>query len=120
RSEHRAGRAKKLTPPPARLSPCPQAVGGRRIHQKVARILLHSPRGNESMSNRALEPGIVTDLATQLTYGRALRLDRLLDAQQPRSGGPGTPPRHDEMLFIIQHQASEFWMKLLIHDTKAV
>ena len=71
------------------------------------------------MSNRDLEPGIVTDLADRLTYGSYLRLDRLLDAQQPRSGGPGTPPRHDEMLFIIQHQVSELWIKLLIHELKA-
>ena len=42
----------------------------------------------ESMSTRDLEPGIVTDLANRLTYGGYLRLDRLLDAQQPLSAGP--------------------------------
>ncbi len=64
----------------------------------------------------ALEPGIVTDLADRLTYGGYLRLDRLLTSQHPLSGDP---PRHDEMLFIVQHQVSELWMKLMIHELKA-
>ncbi|MFI4888234.1 MAG: tryptophan 2,3-dioxygenase [Burkholderiales bacterium] len=66
-----------------------------------------------------LDPGIVTDLSGRLSYGGYLRLDRLLDAQQPVSGGEGRPPRHDEMLFIIQHQVSELWMKLMIHELRA-
>ena len=67
-----------------------------------------------------LEPGIVTDLRDRLTYGGYLRLDRLLDAQHPLSGGAGgATPRHDEMLFIIQHQVSELWMKLMIHELRA-
>jgi tryptophan 2,3-dioxygenase len=71
------------------------------------------------MSKHDLEPGIVTDLADRLTYGGYLRLDRLLAAQLPRSGGPGGVARHDEMLFIVQHQVSELWMKLMIHELKA-
>jgi tryptophan 2,3-dioxygenase len=70
-------------------------------------------------SARELEPGIVTDLKDRLTYGGYLRLDRILDAQQPLSGAGGAAPRHDEMLFIVQHQVSELWMKLLIHELKA-
>ena len=66
-----------------------------------------------------LEPGIVTDFRDRLTYAGYLRLDRLLSAQQPLSGTPEAPPRHDEMLFIIQHQTSELWMKLMIHELKA-
>jgi len=66
-----------------------------------------------------LEPGIVTDLRDRLTYGGYLRLDRLLDAQHPLSGAGGAVPRHDEMLFIIQHQVSELWMKLMIHELRA-
>lgn len=66
-----------------------------------------------------LEAGIVTDLADRLTYAGYLRLDRLLAAQQPLSGGDGTPPCHDEMLFIVQHQVSELWMKLMIHELRA-
>ena len=71
------------------------------------------------MTARPLEPGIVTDLRDRLTYGGYLRLDRLLDAQHPLSGGDGVPPCHDEMLFIVQHQVSELWMKLLIHELEA-
>jgi tryptophan 2,3-dioxygenase len=71
------------------------------------------------MITRDLEPGIVTDLTNRLTYAGYLRLDRLLTAQEPLSGRAGVPPRHDEMLFIIQHQTSELWMKLMIHELKA-
>jgi len=66
-------------------------------------------------NQRPLEASIHTDLEGRLTYGGYLRLDRLLSAQQPVSD----PPHHDEMLFIIQHQTSELWMKLLIHELRA-
>src|SRR5258705_2180681 len=68
---------------------------------------------------RLLEPGIVTDLRDRLTYGGYLQLDRLLSAQQPLSAQHGAAARHDEMLFIIQHQVAELWMKLMIHELKA-
>jgi tryptophan 2,3-dioxygenase len=71
------------------------------------------------MTSRPLEPGIVTDLAGRLSYGSYLRLDRLLSAQEPRSADASGVPQHDEMLFIVQHQTSELWMKLLIHELKA-
>jgi len=71
------------------------------------------------MSLRELEPGLVTDLANRLSYGGYLRLDKVLTAQEPLSGTANTPPRHDEMLFIIQHQVSELWLKLIIHELKA-
>ena len=71
------------------------------------------------MTTRDLEPGIVTDLTNRLTYAGYLRLDKILSAQEPLSGTASTPPRHDEMLFIIQHQTSELWMKLAIHELKA-
>jgi tryptophan 2,3-dioxygenase len=48
-----------------------------------------------------------------MSYADYLRLDKLLDAQQPLSAA------HDELLFIIQHQTSELWMKLAIHELKA-
>jgi tryptophan 2,3-dioxygenase len=48
-----------------------------------------------------------------MSYGDYLHLDRLLDAQHPLS------PHHNEMLFIIQHQTTELWMKLVIHELKA-
>lgn len=49
-------------------------------------------------------------LSPDLTYGGYLELDKILSAQHPRSG------QHDEMLFIVIHQASELWMKLAIHE----
>jgi len=66
-------------------------------------------------NERALEPGIYTDLDGRLTYDGYLDLHRLLSAQHPLS----QPPHHDEMLFIIQHQTSELWLKLLIHELTA-
>ncbi len=48
-----------------------------------------------------------------MSYGQYLGLDKLLGAQNPLSG------EHDEMLFIIVHQASELWMKLSIHELAA-
>src|SRR5438094_7922781 len=71
------------------------------------------------MSSQPLEPGIVTDFRDSPTYAEYLCLDALLTAQKPLSGGTDSPPRHDEMLFIIQHQTSELWMKLMIHELKA-
>ena len=66
-------------------------------------------------SQRDLEPGIRTDLDGRLTYGEYLRLDQVLSAQVPRS----QPAHHDEMLFIVQHQTSELWLKLMIHELDA-
>lgn len=67
------------------------------------------------MSQSELEPGVHVDLAGKLTYSRYLGLDELLSSQRPLSD----PPHHDELLFIIQHQTSELWMKLIIHELKA-
>lgn len=66
-------------------------------------------------NQRALEDGIHVDLEGRMTYAGYLRLDLLLDAQRPQS----RPPQHDEMLFIVQHQVSELWLKLLIHELTA-
>ena len=66
-------------------------------------------------NQRDLESGIHTDLNGRLTYGGYLQLPTLLSAQRPLSN----PPHHDEMLFIIQHQTSELWLKLLIHELTA-
>ncbi len=71
------------------------------------------------MTARPIEPGIVTDLRDRLSYGGYLRLDHLLAAQEPLSGDAAGAPCHDEMLFIVQHQVSELWMKLMIHELEA-
>lgn len=62
---------------------------------------------------RALEKSIHTDLGDRLTYGKYLRLDDILNAQDRVSD------EHDEMLFIIIHQASELWLKLAGHEVEA-
>lgn len=53
------------------------------------------------------------DVPKEQTYGEYLDLDRLLNAQHPRSA------EHDEMLFIVVHQTSELWMKLALHELGA-
>ncbi|MBQ9350040.1 MULTISPECIES: tryptophan 2,3-dioxygenase [Phyllobacterium] len=50
----------------------------------------------------------------RMSYGDYLRLDKILTAQAPLSDA------HDEMLFIVQHQASEIWMRLVIHELMSV
>ncbi|MEX0876667.1 MAG: tryptophan 2,3-dioxygenase family protein [Phycisphaerales bacterium] len=63
---------------------------------------------------RDIEQSMHTDLGDKMTYSRFLRLDKLLDCQDIHSD----PPHHDEMLFIIQHQTSELWLKLMIHEMR--
>lgn len=57
--------------------------------------------------------GARLDFAGAMSYGDYLQLDRILGAQRPLSGD------HNEMLFIVQHQASELWMKLVLHELAA-
>jgi tryptophan 2,3-dioxygenase len=57
--------------------------------------------------------GATLDFAGAMSYGDYLHLDALLNAQHPLS------PAHDEMLFIVQHQTSELWMKLMLHELAA-
>ncbi len=53
------------------------------------------------------------DFSSDMSYGDYLHLDAVLGAQHPLS------PEHNEMLFIVQHQTSELWMKLLLHELAA-
>ncbi len=53
------------------------------------------------------------DFSRDMSYGDYLQLDAILGAQRPLS------PAHDEMLFIVQHQTSELWMKLMLHELRA-
>ncbi|WPG36431.1 tryptophan 2,3-dioxygenase [Variovorax sp. EBFNA2] len=53
------------------------------------------------------------DFSASMSYGDYLHLDDILNAQHPLS------PAHDEMLFIVQHQTSELWMKLMLHELHA-
>ena len=61
---------------------------------------------------RPLEPGVRTDLRGDQDYAGYLDLATLLSAQHPRSD----PPHPDELLFIIQHQTTELWLKLMVHE----
>ena len=67
--------------------------------------------------NDAQQPGErpITDFTDRMTYAGYLQLDRLLSAQQPLSN----PEHHDELLFIIQHQTTELWFKLMLHELRA-
>ena len=66
-------------------------------------------------NTRAIEKDIVTDFSKRMSYGSYLDLDTLLSAQNPVS----TPEHHDELLFIIQPQTTELWLKLVLHETLA-
>jgi tryptophan 2,3-dioxygenase len=57
--------------------------------------------------------GAQLDFSADMSYGDYLHLDAVLSAQHPLS------PAHDEMLFIVQHQTSELWMKLMLHELRA-
>ena len=65
---------------------------------------------------RPLEDGIIRDFKVNLSYGKYLHLDEILAAQHPVS----VPEHHDELLFILQHQTSELWLKLILHELRAV
>jgi tryptophan 2,3-dioxygenase len=66
-------------------------------------------------NTRAIEDTVVTDFSDRMSYGGYLDLPTLLSAQKPLS----VPEHHDELLFIIQHQTTELWMKLVIHELDA-
>ncbi len=68
------------------------------------------------VNHGAAEPGhhdAKLDFSAEMSYGDYLHLDAVLNAQHPLS------PDHNEMLFIVQHQTSELWMKLMLHELRA-
>ena len=68
-----------------------------------------APRGESIVK----EEGAQLDFSRDMSYGDYLHLDQVLNAQHPLS------PDHNEMLFIVQHQTSELWMKLMLHELRA-
>ena len=68
---------------------------------------------NDQPESIVREEGAQLDFSQSMSYGDYLQLDAILNAQKPRS------PAHDEMLFIVQHQTSELWMKLMLHELRA-
>ncbi|MBP3965306.1 tryptophan 2,3-dioxygenase [Paenibacillus lignilyticus] len=67
----------------------------------------------EQHGSGKLEKDIQTDFSKSMSYGDYLHLDKILESQHRCSD------HHDEMLFIIIHQASELWMKLILHEVQA-
>jgi tryptophan 2,3-dioxygenase len=67
---------------------------------------------SDSVDDKAGE--LLTELAGKLDYKTYLRLEQLLTSQRPLS----SPPHHDELLFIVQHQTSELWFKLVLHEVR--
>jgi tryptophan 2,3-dioxygenase len=72
------------------------------------------PEQEPARAVRPIEHSIRTDLRGAMSYGSYLDLDHLLSAQHPRS----SPEHHDELLFIVQHQTSELWLKLVLHELR--
>jgi tryptophan 2,3-dioxygenase len=73
----------------------------------------HQPPSPQLPADIVAEEKAQLDFSKSMSYGDYLQLDAILGAQQPRS------PAHDEMLFIVQHQTSELWMKLMLHELRA-
>ncbi|HET6598941.1 MAG TPA: tryptophan 2,3-dioxygenase [Burkholderiaceae bacterium] len=71
---------------------------------------MNTPQDTERI---VADEGAQLDFSNDMSYGDYLHLDEILSAQHPRS------PNHNEMLFIVQHQTSELWMKLLLHELGA-
>ena len=69
--------------------------------------------GASTTENIVHEEKAQLDFSRSMSYGDYLHLDQILNAQKPLS------PAHDEMLFIVQHQTSELWMKLMLHELSA-
>jgi tryptophan 2,3-dioxygenase len=73
-----------------------------------------TPPGSTGEAERIVqEEGAQLDFSNDMSYGDYLHLDAVLNAQHPLS------PDHNEMLFIVQHQTSELWMKLMLHELRA-
>ena len=73
-----------------------------------------APNSPASATERLIaEEDAQLDFSKDMSYSDYLHLDKLLTAQHPLS------PNHNEMLFIVQHQTSELWMKLLLHELSA-
>jgi len=66
--------------------------------------------GKVDLTNEAIH----WELGSSLSYGEYLQLDKILDAQKPLTY------EHDEMMFIIVHQSSELWMRLMLHELRGV
>lgn len=73
------------------------------------------PGPEVAANTRRIEDEVVTDFSDRMSYGGYLDLTTLLSAQRPVS----VPEHHDELLFIIQHQTTELWLKLMLHELES-
>ena len=78
---------------------CPHAQGGAGAKPSAPESIVHEEKAQ-------------LDFSRSMSYGDYLQLDQVLSAQKPLS------PAHDELLFIVQHQTSELWMKLMLHELR--
>lgn len=81
-------------------SPQTPSTEGNAPHQSATEAIVHDEKAQ-------------LDFSQSMSYGDYLQLDAILNAQKPLS------PDHNEMLFIVQHQTSELWMKLMLHELRA-
>jgi tryptophan 2,3-dioxygenase len=72
-----------------------------------------TPAGARTPEDIVHEEKAQLDFSRSMSYGDYLQLDAILNAQKPLS------PDHNELLFIVQHQTSELWMKLMLHELRA-
>ena len=82
-------------------------------HGGSADLPTNPPSNPQTQALDDRSDGALLDFSAEMSYGDYLHLDEVLGAQHPRS------PDHNEMLFIVQHQTSELWMKLLLHELRA-
>lgn len=68
---------------------------------------------SEPHDDETLEAGVHTDFSGEADYADFLELDKILAAQRPIKGS------HDELLFIVMHQTTELWIKVMIHELRA-
>nr|WP_315494705.1 tryptophan 2,3-dioxygenase [uncultured Rhodoferax sp.] len=74
---------------------------------------MHGASASTSGESIVADEKAQLDFSQSMSYGDYLQIDTILSAQKPLS------PAHDELLFIIQHQTSELWMKLMLHELTA-
>ena len=94
-------------PSPQATGGCPFGHGGEPASEAPAKAAPHVPTGEAGWHDAQL------DFSKSMSYGDYLSLDSILHAQHPLS------PDHNEMLFIVQHQTSELWMKLALYELRA-
>jgi tryptophan 2,3-dioxygenase len=94
-------------PTPQSSRGCPFGHGSEPAGEASAQAAPHVPTGEAGWHDAQL------DFSKSMSYGDYLSLDSILHAQHPHS------PDHNEMLFIVQHQTSELWMKLALYELRA-